>query len=69
MAQEDLEDLNVINLLETKSQRAPTSESLPSRLTSVSPRMKTLTAAVASVCVGLIAFAVIRRMSTTISDA
>ena len=69
MAQEDIEDLNVMNLLETKSRRASTSESLPSRLTPVSPRMKRLTAAVASVCVGLIAFAVIRRTSTTISDA
>ena len=69
MAPEDFEDLNVMNLLETKSQRAPTSESLTSALTPEPPRMKRLTAAVASVCVGLIAFAVIRRMSITISDA
>jgi flagellar biosynthesis/type III secretory pathway M-ring protein FliF/YscJ len=67
MAQEDIEDLNVMNLLETKSQRAPTSESLPSALEP--PMMKRLTAAVASVVAVLIAFAVIRRISMTISDA
>jgi len=52
MAQEDSEDLNVMSLTETKSQRAPATEP---------PRVKWLTAAVVSVFIGLIAFAVIHR--------
>jgi len=60
MAQEDFEDLNVMSLTETKSQRAPTPEP---------PRVKWRTVAVATVFIGLIAFAVIHRMSKTISDA
>ena len=69
MAQEDFEDLNVMNLTETKSRRAPTSESLPSAPTPEPPRVKWLTAAVVSVFIGLFAFAVMHRMSMTISDA
>lgn len=69
MAQEDFDDLNVMSLTETKSQRAPTSESVPCALTPEPPRVKWLTAAVVSVFIGLIAFAVIHRMSMTISDA
>ena len=69
MAQEDFEDLNVMSLTETKSQRAPTSESLTSALTPEPPRTKWLTAAGATVFVGFIAFAVIRRTSLTNSDA
>jgi hypothetical protein len=60
MAQDDFDDLNVMSLTETKSQRAATPEP---------PRVKWLTAAVATVFIGLIAFAVMHRMSTTISDA
>ena len=52
MAQEDFEDLNVMSLTETKSQRAPTPEPL---------RAKWLTAAVATVFIGLIAFAIMYR--------
>jgi hypothetical protein len=60
MAQDDFEDLNVMSLTETKSQRAPVPEP---------PKVKWLTAAVATVFIGLIAFAVIHRMSMTTSDA
>jgi len=60
MAQEDFEDLNVMSLTETKSQRAPTPEP---------PRVRWLAAAVATVFIGLIAFAVIHRQSMTIGDA
>jgi len=52
MAQEDFEDLNVMSLTETKSQRAPTPEPL---------RAKWLAPAVATVFIGLIAFAIIHR--------
>lgn len=69
MAQDDFEDLNVMNLTETKSQRAPTSESLPRALTPEPPTVKWLTVAMATVFIGLIAFAFIHRMSKTISDA
>ena len=68
MPQEDVEDLNVMNLTETKSQRAPTSESLPRAPTPEPPRVKWLTAALLSVFIGLIAFAVMHRISTTTSD-
>ena len=69
MARDDFDDLNVMSLTETKSQRAPTSESLPGALTPEPPRVKWLTAAVATVFIGLIAFAIMHRMSMTISDA
>jgi hypothetical protein len=68
MVRDDFDDLNVMSLTETKSQRAPISESLPGALTLEPPRVKWLTAAVATVFIGLIAFAIIDRMSTTISD-
>ena len=69
MAQDDFDDLNVMSLMETKSQRAPTSESLPGALTPEPPRVKWLTAVVATGFIGLIAFAIMHRMSMTISDA
>ena len=68
MARDDFDDLNVMSLTETKSQRAPTSESLPRALTPEPPRVKWLTTAVATVFIGLIAFAIMHRMSVTISD-
>ena len=68
MARDDFDDLNVTSLTETISQRAPTSESLPDALTREPTRVKWLTAAVATVFIGLIAFAIMHRMSVTISD-
>ena len=69
MARDDFDDLNVTSLTETKSERAPTLESLPGSLTREPPRVKWLTAAVATVFISLIAFAIMHRMSMTISDA
>ena len=71
MARDDFDDLNVMSLTETKSQRAPTPESLrlSGALTPEPPRVKWLTAAAATVFISLIAFAIMHRMSMTISDA
>ena len=44
MAQNDFEDLNVMSLTETKSHRAPTSESLPQPIPEVHPTIKWATA-------------------------
>jgi len=67
MAQEDFEDLNVMNLTETKSQRAPTSESIPP-LPSEPSAMKWLAPALVGI-LALIAVALICRLPSAISDA
>ena len=45
MPPDDAEDLNVMSLSETKSQRAPTSETPPDAISEKAPRMRWLKAA------------------------
>ena len=69
MPQEDIDDLNLMNLTETKFHRAPTSESLPYPLPPEPPRIKYLTPALFGALAGLIAVVIIYRLSVTPSDA
>jgi hypothetical protein len=55
MAQNDFEDLNVMSLTETKSHRAPTSESLSQPTLEVHPTIKWAMAALFGALGGLIA--------------
>jgi len=59
MSQEDFEDLNVINLTETKSQRAPTFESIPPYPPSKPTQINWLKAAVVGGVAALIAVALL----------
>jgi hypothetical protein len=59
MSQEDFEDLNVINLTETKSQRAPTFESIPPYPPSRPTQINWLEAAFVGGVAALIAVAVL----------
>jgi hypothetical protein len=58
MPQEDFEDLNVMNLTETKFQRAPTSESSPCPVPSKPLTRNWLTAIVVGSLVALLAVAI-----------
>jgi hypothetical protein len=68
MPLEDFDDLNVMSLTETKSQRAPTSESAPFPLSPERRKMKWLPAAMVGALAALIAVAVVYRLSVTPGD-
>lgn len=64
MSQEDFEDLNVMNLTETKFQRAPTSESSPHPLPPQSVKRSWIPAiVVVGGLAALVAVAILYRMS------
>jgi len=63
MSQEDFEDLNVMNLTETKFQRAPTSESSPHPLPPQPVKRSWIPAIVVGGLAALVAVAILYRMS------